>query len=174
MTQKRGLRCWHSGTPGENAAHGRRSPFLLYRNAGQKSMFSLFVCGSPYHHTKGGGVHTPMDHRADLYVLPHPKGGWQVRRHAAATPPPRPSGGWRPTRKPWRSQRGWLQTSSYLSWPGIVRPGNLPPEPSGSAKTRGRVLVGRAPVFYISLRPSSARISVASSAYSRWPPTGTP
>ena len=25
-----------------------------------------------------------MDHRADLYVLPHPKGGWQVRRHAAA------------------------------------------------------------------------------------------
>lgn len=25
-----------------------------------------------------------MDHRADLYVLPHLKGGWQVRRHAAA------------------------------------------------------------------------------------------
>ena len=24
-----------------------------------------------------------MDHRADLYVLTHPKGVWQVRRHAA-------------------------------------------------------------------------------------------
>lgn len=50
-----------------------------------KSQCFLFLCAVLHTITqKEEVVHTPMDHRADLYVLPHPKGGWQVRRHAAA------------------------------------------------------------------------------------------